>query len=106
MIVGAPLYLSPEQASGKLVDGRSDLFSLGSVLYECLTGQSAFSGDTLLEIGAQVIHVDPPPPSKINHQIPRELDRITMKALEKSVDKRYQSAEEMLADLRNLQKTL
>jgi serine/threonine protein kinase len=62
VIVGTPLYLSPEQASGREVDGRSDLFSLGALLYECLTGQSAFSGETLLEIGAQVIHVDPPPP--------------------------------------------
>ena len=106
VIVGTPLYLSPEQASGKDVDGRSDLFSLGALLYECLTGQSAFSGETLLEIGAQVIHVDPPPPSKINHNVSRELDRITMKALEKSVDARYQSAEEMLKDLRSVQKTM
>ena len=106
VIVGTPLYLSPEQASGKNVDGRSDLFSLGALLYECLTGQSAFAGETLLEIGAQVIHVDPPPPSKLNHHVGRELDRITMKALEKSVDARYQSAEEMLKDLRNVQKTM
>jgi serine/threonine protein kinase/Tfp pilus assembly protein PilF len=106
VIVGTPLYLSPEQASGKNVDGRSDIFSLGALLYECLTGQSAFSGDTLLEIGAQVIHVDPPPPSKINHQVGRELDRITMKALAKSLDNRYQSAEDMLKDLRRVQKTL
>lgn len=106
VIVGTPLYLSPEQAAGKKVDGRSDLFSLGALLYECLTGQSAFSGDTLLEIGAQVIHVNPSPPSKINHTVPRELDRITMKALEKSVDARYQSADEMLKDLRNVQKSL
>lgn len=106
VIVGTPLYLSPEQASGKNVDGRSDLFSLGALLYECLTGQSAFSGDTLLEIGAQVIHVDPPPPSKLNHNVGRELDRITMKALAKSLDTRYQTAEEMLKDLRRVQKTL
>ena len=106
VIVGTPLYLSPEQASGKSVDGRTDLFSLGSLLYECLTGQSAFSGETLLEIGAQVIHVDPPPPSKLNRDVSPELDRITMKALEKSVDARYQSAEEMLRDLRNVQMTL
>lgn len=106
VIVGTPLYLSPEQAAGKNVDGRSDLFSLGALLYECLTGQSAFSGETLLEIGAQVIHVNPPPPSKINHTVPRELDRITMRALEKSVETRYQNADEMLKDLHNVQKTL
>jgi serine/threonine protein kinase/tetratricopeptide (TPR) repeat protein len=106
VVVGTPLYLSPEQATGKPVDGRSDLFALGALLYECLTGQSAFSGASVLEIGAQIIHVNPPPPSQINPRIPAELDRITMKTLEKRVEARYQSAEEMLEDLRILQTTL
>src|SRR2546426_1076280 len=106
VIVGTPLYLSPEQASGKPVDGRSDLFSLGAMLYECITGQSAFSGASLLEIGAQVIHVNPPPPSTINRDVPAALDRITMKALEKNLESRYQSAEEMLKDLRAVLLTL
>jgi serine/threonine protein kinase len=106
VIVGTPLYLTPEQATGKPVDGRSDLFALGALLYECLTGQSAFSGASVLEIGAQIIHVNPPPPSQINPRIPAELDRITMKTLEKKVEARYQSAEEMLEDLRTLQATL
>ena len=100
VIVGTPLYLSPEQATGKPVDGRSDLFALGALLYECLTGQSAFSGSSVLEIGAQIIHVNPPPPSEINRSLSKELDRITMKALEKTADARYQSADEMLTDLR------
>jgi tetratricopeptide (TPR) repeat protein len=100
VIVGTPLYLSPEQASGKEVDGRSDLFSLGAMLYECITGRSAFSGASVLEIGAQVIHVNPPAPSTINPDIPAALDRITMKALDKNLETRYQSAEEMLKDLR------
>jgi serine/threonine protein kinase/Flp pilus assembly protein TadD len=100
VIVGTPLYLSPEQATGKQLDGRSDLFALGALLYECMTGQSAFSGSSVLEIGAQIIHVTPQPPSKINQQVPAELDRITLKALEKKVEARYQSAAEMLADLR------
>src|SRR5262249_55797850 len=99
VIVGTPLYLSPEQASGRAVDGRSDLFSLGALLYECITGQSAFSGSSVLEIGAQVIHVNPMPPSQINPQVPAELDRITLKALEKKVEDRYQSAAELLTDL-------
>ena len=99
MIVGTPLYLSPEQATGKAVDGRSDLFALGAVLYECITGRSAFSGGSVIEIGAQVLHVDPATPSSINPRITRELDRTTMKALEKNVEARYQSADEMLADL-------
>jgi tetratricopeptide (TPR) repeat protein/predicted Ser/Thr protein kinase len=99
MIVGTPLYLSPEQATGKAIDGRSDLFALGAVLYECITGQSAFAGGSVIEIGAQVIHVTPVVPSKLNNHIPRELDRITMKAIEKKVDDRYQSADELIADL-------
>jgi tetratricopeptide (TPR) repeat protein len=100
VIVGTPLYLSPEQASGRPVDGRSDLFSLGALFYECLTGQSAFSGSSVFEIGAQVIHVTPPAPSSVNARVPAELDRIAMKALEKNPDQRYQTAEEMLKDLR------
>ena len=102
VIVGTPLYLSPEQATGKPVDQRSDLFALGAVLYECVTGRSAFSGQSVIEIGAQVIHVNPPPPSKVSTGIPSELDRITMKALEKKVESRYQTAEEMLKDLRGV----
>jgi serine/threonine protein kinase len=102
VIVGTPLYLSPEQATGKQVDGRSDIFALGALLYECLTGQSAFSGSSVLEIGAQIIHVTPPAPSKINPRVPRELDRVTMKALEKKAEARYQSAAELLKDLQTI----
>ena len=106
VIVGTPLYLSPEQATGKQIDGRSDLFALGALLYECLTGQSAFSGGSVLEIGAQIIHVTPAPPSAINPQVSAELDRITLKALEKKVDARYQTADEFLKDLRAIAMTL
>lgn len=106
VIVGTPLYLSPEQATGKTLDGRSDLFALGVVLYECITGQSAFAGGSVIEIGAQVIHVTPVVPSKLNDRIPRELDRITMKAIEKKVEARYQSADELVADLHRLLPTL
>jgi len=106
VIVGTPLYLSPEQATGKIVDGRSDLFALGAVLYECITGQSAFGGGSLIEIGAQVIHVTPVLPSKLNDRIPPELDRITMKAIEKKVEARYQSADELIEDLRLVLPTL
>jgi tetratricopeptide (TPR) repeat protein/predicted Ser/Thr protein kinase len=106
VIVGTPLYLSPEQATGKQIDGRSDLFALGALLYECLTGQSAFSGGSVLEIGAQIIHVTPAPPSAINPRVSAELDRITLKALEKKVDARYQTAEDFLKDLRAVAMTL
>ncbi len=106
VIVGTPLYLSPEQATGKPIDGRSDLFALGALLYECLTGQSAFSGGSVLEIGAQIIHVTPQAPSKINPHVPPSLDRVTLKALEKKVDARYQSAAEFLQDLKTAAATL
>ena len=106
VIVGTPLYLSPEQATGKSVDGRSDLFALGAVLYECITGQSAFTGGSVLEIGAQVIHVTPPAPSSLNENVPPELDRITAKALEKNINARYQTAEELIEDLHTLLPTL
>jgi serine/threonine protein kinase/Flp pilus assembly protein TadD len=98
-VIGTPLYLSPEQARGGDIDERSDLFALGALLYECITGRPAFAGSGVLEIAGQVLHVDPPPPSTINPLIPSEVDRITMKALAKKVDERYQSADEMLADL-------
>jgi len=106
VIVGTPLYLSPEQATGKEIDGRSDIFALGALLYESLTGHSAFSGASVLEIGAQIIHVTPPPPSQLNKSVPRELDRITMKALQKKVDARYQSAADLMSDLRAVMPTL
>ena len=106
VIVGTPLYLSPEQATGKKVDARSDLFALGAVLYECIAGQSAFAGSSVIEIGAQVIHVTPKVPSKLNPYIPPELDKITMRALEKKIESRYQTAEEFIQDLQALLPTL
>ncbi len=100
MVIGTPLYLSPEQAMGARVDARSDIFALGALLYECIAGRPAFSGTSVIEIGAQVIHVNPLPPSKFNSRVPKELDRITLKALAKKPEARYQSAADMLADLR------
>lgn len=102
VVIGTPSYLSPEQALGTRVDKRSDLFSIGALLYECLTGIPAFSGRTLGEIFAHVIRDDPAPPSHVNPGITAELDRITLKALAKKTDARYQTAEELLADLNTL----
>ncbi len=99
VVIGTPLYLSPEQARGGRVDGRSDLFALGALLYECVAGRPAFSGANVIEIGAQVLHVDPPPPSQFNSRIPPELDRVVMKALAKKIEERYQTAGEMANDL-------
>jgi tetratricopeptide (TPR) repeat protein len=102
VMLGTPLYLSPEQAKAAPVDGRSDIFSLGALLYESITGRPAFSGATVAEIAGQVLHVTPPPPSQLNRLVPPELDRITLKALAKQPEDRYQKAEEFVADLRAL----
>ena len=100
VIVGTPMYLSPEQALGVEVDARSDLFSLGSVLYECIAGRPAFAGKSDIEICAKVIRDDPPPPSSLNPMVSKELDRVTLKALSKKTDARYQETGEILQDLR------
>lgn len=103
VILCTPEYASPEQAIGLSVDARTDLFSLGTVLYECITGTRPFSGATANDVRAQVIRDDPPAPSTINPLVSSELDRLTLKALAKKPDARYQSAAEMLVDLRALE---
>ncbi|MET0646583.1 MAG: protein kinase [Pyrinomonadaceae bacterium] len=99
VVIGTPLYLSPEQARGAKVDGRSDLFALGALLYECLTGRPAFSGANVIEIGAQVLHFDPPPPSRLNPRVSGELDKLTLKALSKKPEDRFQTASGFAAEL-------
>ena len=106
VVLGTPAYLSPEQATGSAVDGRSDLFALGTLLYEGITGRTPFTGKTFIEIAANVLHVEPTPPTKINRQVPRELEFITLKALNKKPNKRYQSAKELIADLKEVKKGL
>ena len=103
VIVGTPLYLSPEQAMGNEVDARSDLFSLGGLLYECIAGKPAFFGKSPADICAKVMRDDPVPPSTLNPDVPQELDRITLKSLAKKPEARYQNAEEMIAELENLE---
>ncbi len=98
-IVGTPMYFSPEQALGLAVDARSDLFSLGSVLYECIVGEPAFSGSSPNEISAKVIRDDPPVPSSLNALVPPELDRVTLKSLAKKPEDRYQSTQDLMADM-------
>jgi beta-lactam-binding protein with PASTA domain/predicted Ser/Thr protein kinase len=98
-IVGTAQYLSPEQARGGEVDPRSDLYSLGVVLYELLTGKTPFDGDTPVEIAMKHLSTTPKPPSKLRPEIPPELDKVVLRALAKNPDERYQSADEMEADL-------
>ncbi len=98
-IVGTAQYLSPEQARGTEVDPRSDLYSLGIVLYELLTGKTPFDGETPVEIAMKHLSNAPKPPSKLRPDIPPELDMVVLRALAKNPDDRYQSADEMEADL-------
>ena len=97
IIIGTPLYLSPEQATGAPVDARSDLFSLGAVLYESIAGRPPSSGNSVVEIAAQVIHVNPQPPSVFNPKVTPALDRISLKALAKLPEQRFQSANEFIS---------
>ena len=99
MVIGTAAYLSPEQAQGNPVDARSDVYSLGIVLFEMLTGQTPFSGETPLSIAYKHVREEPPPPSQINPDAPAPLDAITLKALAKNADNRYSSAGEMSQDL-------
>src|ERR687891_400668 len=94
-IVGTAQYLSPEQARGGGVDQRSDLYSLGIVLYELLTGAVPFTGDSPVEIAMKHLSGTPEPPSAKRPDLPRELDLIVTRALAKDPDERYQTAEEM-----------
>jgi serine/threonine protein kinase/tetratricopeptide (TPR) repeat protein len=97
--VGTAAYMSPEQAKGDPLDARTDLFSLGSVLYEMATGQAAFGGRSTAEVFAALLMKEPPPVSSVNPAMPSALDPIVAKLLAKDRDQRYRSAEELLADL-------
>jgi len=105
-IVGTVAYMSPEQLKALPIDGRSDLFSLGATLYESATGKPAFGGTSKIEISSKVLQVEPRRPSHLNPGIPRGLEQIILKAMAKDADERYQSATEMLEDLKRLRSSL
>jgi serine/threonine protein kinase len=94
-VLGTPAYLSPEQIEGRKQDGRSDLFSLGVVLYEMITGVRPFSGNSLGEVCAQILTSNPIPPSKHNAALPAAFDRIIARCLAKNPDERYQSGNDL-----------
>ncbi len=94
-VLGTPRYMSPEQINGKTVDHRSDIYSLGSVFYELLTGNKAFTGSTIQEIIQDVLHSEPKPPHSVDDTLPPELDAIIAKSLAKDPSERYQSATHM-----------
>ena len=99
MVMGTPQYISPEQAQGLAVDGRSDIYSLGVVLYEMLTGQVPFDDPNPVTITYKQVREDPMPPSVIDPEIPATLEAIVMKAMSKNPANRFQNAQEMKADL-------
>jgi eukaryotic-like serine/threonine-protein kinase len=100
MVLGSPKYMSPEQVMGKLTDQRSDIFSLGVMLYEMLTGQAPFTGENVNAIMYQTLNAVPPPPSTLSPAVPEMLNFIVAKALAKDLDDRYQDAKEFANDLR------
>ena len=100
-VLGSPKYMAPEQVTGQPTDGRTDIFALGVVLYEMLTGTTPFNGDNLSAIMYQVLNAEPAPPSTVNSRVPPAFDRIVRRALAKRPEDRYQTAREFARDLKN-----
>ncbi len=103
VIIGTPEYMSPEQVEAKEVDRRSDIYSLGIILYEMVTGQLPFEADTPFAVGVKHKSEKPIAPKELNSQIPDGLDRVILKCLEKQKQDRYQSAEEVLSELKRIE---
>src|SRR5207237_517303 len=106
MMLGSPKYMSPEQVIGKRADHRSDIFSLGIIVYESLFGSVPFNGENVTALMYQIVHLAPPAPSAVNHAVPELLDYIVAKMRAKPLEERYQSAQELAQDLRECERQL
>jgi eukaryotic-like serine/threonine-protein kinase len=106
MVLGSPKYMSPEQVMGKSIDQRSDIFSLGVMLYEMLTGQAPFNGENVNAIMYQTLNAVPQPPNTLNPAVPEMVNFIVAKALAKGLEDRYQNAKDFAVDLRTCRDTL
>ena len=106
MVLGSPKYMSPEQVMGKTIDQRSDIFSLGVMLYEMLTGQAPFNGENVNAIMYQTLNAVPAPPNTLNPAVPEMANFIMAKALAKKLEDRYQNARDFAVDLRACRDTL
>ena len=104
VMIGTPEYMSPEQVEGKETDQRSDIYSLGIILYEMVTGQVPFEGDTPFTVGVKHKSERPKDPKELNTQIPDDLNHVILRCLEKEKEKRYQSAGEVSSELINIEK--
>src|SRR5207237_2344228 len=105
-IVGTVAYMSPEQAEGKKVDARTDIFSFGAVLYEMITGRRAFAGDSILSIMSAILRNEPTPAAEIMRESPPEVDRIIRRCLQKNPNRRYQHAGDLKIDLEQVKEGL
>lgn len=106
VVMGSVYYMSPEQVRGQPADGRADIFALGIVLYEMICARSPFPGQTISDVMAAILQREPPPLSQPGTQIPSELHRIVKKMLKKDRDERYQTAKDLLLDLKTLKQDL
>jgi eukaryotic-like serine/threonine-protein kinase len=106
IVLGSPRYMSPEQVAGKRAEPRSDLFSVGVILHEMVTGKPPFNGEDVTSVMFQILNFVPPPPSSINPEVPEMLDFIVAKAIAKAPTDRYGSTRELATDLRDCQRRL